>query len=44
MSSVRLVKFARFLDDKDILVLAGIEGVYYFKFHYKGKYNPKLAA
>jgi len=44
MSHIRLVNFAEFHDAKDLLITAGINGVFIFKFDYKSKYNPKLAS
>jgi hypothetical protein len=44
MSQIRLVNFAEFYDAKDLLITAGINGVFIFNFDYQSKYNPKLAA
>ena len=44
MSQIRLVNFAEFYDPKDLLITAGINGVFIFNFDYRSKYNPKLAA
>lgn len=44
MPDIRLVNHAAFHDKDDLLITAGILGVHVFKFSYKGKYNPKLAA
>lgn len=44
MSSIRLVSHAEFYDVKDLLITAGINGVFIFNFDYQSKYNPKLAA
>jgi len=43
MSSIRLIKFAKFYDQEDKLVVSGIEGTFVFDFHYRGKYSPLLA-
>lgn len=40
MSHLRLVTHLHFYDEKDLLITAGNEGVYIFKFKYEGKYNP----
>jgi len=39
-----LINFASFYDEEDLLIVAGIRGVFVFDFKYKGKYDPKLAA
>lgn len=44
MSVIRLVKHAVFHDELDMLITAGINGVFIFKFDYQGKYPPRLAA
>jgi hypothetical protein len=43
MSAIRLIKFAKFYDQEDKLVVSGIEGTFVFDFHYRGKYSPLLA-
>jgi len=43
MSHLRLVNHAQFYDEKDLLVTAGIDGVFVFNFDYRGKYTPALA-
>lgn len=40
MSSIRLVSFAMFYDEKNKLITAGIDGVFMFDFCYNGKYSP----
>lgn len=42
-SAVSLVNFAEFHDDKDLLVVGSILGVFTFRFEYQGKYSPQLA-
>ena len=44
MSHIRLVNHVQFYDEKDLLITGGIDGVFVFKFDYKGKYSPTLAA
>ena len=44
MANVQLVNHAQFFDEQDLLVTAGIRGVFVFDFKYRGKYEPKLAA
>lgn len=44
MSLIRLVNHAEFYDEMDLLITGGINGVFIFKFDYKGKYPPRLAA
>lgn len=43
MSHLRLVNHVQFYDEKDLIITAGNEGVYIFKFDYRGKYGAKLA-
>jgi hypothetical protein len=43
MSSIRLIKFAQFVDNQDKLICSGIEGTFIFDFNYKSKYSPLLA-
>lgn len=38
------MNYAYFYDEQDLLILAGIRGVFVFDFNYRGKYEPKLAA
>jgi len=40
---VRLVHFAHFIEEKSILVTAGIDGCYMFKLKINNKYEPKQA-
>ena len=44
MKSLRLVTHAEFIDSKDLLITAGKDGVFIFKFAYFGNYKPELAA
>ena len=44
MSVIRLITYASFDDKQDLLILAGINGVFVFKFKYHGDYSPELAA
>jgi hypothetical protein len=53
MSTIRLIKFAQFVDDpltspsakvtNDKLICSGIEGTFIFDFWYDSKYTPLLA-
>lgn len=44
ISEIRLVNFVVFNDKDEKVILAGIRGVFVYKFIYDSKYDPKLAA
>ena len=44
MSMIRLVNAVYFYDEKDLLIVAGKDGVFIYKFDYRGNYKPELAA
>lgn len=43
MSYLRLVNEVAFYDEKDLLITAGVDGVFIFKFLYTGNYSPVQA-